>query len=204
MIKALLLLSLFCVDNNIYIVTDDSEKSKIIKTEMNRNWVQKDVKKEELYELENIQCTLYNKVFIIDRYDYKACEKHRVPGFKTYPKIRIGDYTEFNDIDNRAFKASSTLIRTIYAIKINSDIDLTSYTEKVRGLKRDAINVYFQEVLEWGQKNKIDEINNLYYFEESDDALNDVITKYATKKDFPTYKPPKLPESPIIKFPWEQ
>lgn len=43
MIKILLLLSLFCVDNNIYIVTDDSEKSKIINVEMNRNWVKKDV-----------------------------------------------------------------------------------------------------------------------------------------------------------------
>ena len=89
-------------------------------------------------------------------------------------------------------------------------MDENDWIIKCKELTQKAKYQYVQDIIVWGQINSITEINSIYFFEEGyieedlDRQFNDVIKLHSNKKDFPVFKKPKLPENPILKFPWEQ
>lgn len=201
----LIFLSVFCSDNTIYIAIDDSMPSRIVKSEMNRNWIKNDNVSEVTVELAEMRCLIVDKVKLVYFYDYKECNKHRVPRLKEYPMYRVGEYGEFTSFDKRSFNASGSAMQTIYAIKINSDIDMNDYKLKCEELIKNANYNFMSAILQWGIENSIDDVNAIYTIDDGDINSNiDVfIKKYSHRKDFPKFKQPEIPKNPLIKFPWE-
>jgi hypothetical protein len=200
-----LFICLFCSDKDIYIVVDNSTQSKIIKSELSRDWTAgNSVNISDIaYKIEDKKCLFSESLILVDRDNIKLCREHGVLPLSRYPQFRVGRYSEFNEFDNRSFLASGSAVMTILAIKHNADVDMWDYNKKCEQLSREAKYTYINDILIWGQTNAADDINRVYFFSHNDD-FDDIIDKYKAYKDFPTLKKPILPKSPIEKFPWEK
>ena len=108
MMLSIILLVAICADDKLYVATDNGRNSKCLISDLNRNWLDKSRGEptELSYELLDISCRLSQNIVLIDNYDFKGCDKHRVPRFSSYPRYRIGEYREFVEFDHRAFSSA--------------------------------------------------------------------------------------------------
>ncbi len=203
---ALLLLSLlFSMDDTIYIATDNSTESKIVISELKRDWA-KDSKEPILLEMQEKKDYLSSRTIVVDRLDFKANSQYMISQQVTYPCYRIGHYSKFQTFDSRAFAASGTFTTTMYALHNNMYADVKDWQYKCYILERDALHSYLEKIISWGANNSKTDINEVYFFEEGyhEAAFGDVIAKYSKERGFPVKSNPILPPHPIKKFPWEK
>ena len=207
MMLSIILLVAICADDKLYVVTDNGRNSKCLISDLNRNWLDKSRGEptELSYELLDISCRLSQNIVLIDNYDFKWCDKHRVPRFSSYPRYRIGEYREFVEFDHRAFSSAGYPTMTTFAIINNHNANEYEWKKRCDEIDRDDARRYLGELLIWGDKNKIPEIQSITSHFEDDETLiiESVKEQYSGRKSFPAYRRTKHPDSPFVRFPYK-
>jgi len=204
---SIILFIAICADDKLYVVTDNGRNSKCLTSDLNRNWLDRSrgEPSDLSYELVDTQCRLSQNLILIDNYDFKQCEKNRVPRFNSYPRYRIGEYREFVEFDYRAFSSAGYPTMTAFAIINNHNANEYEWKNRCDEVDRDDARRYLGELLIWGDKNSIPEVQGITSHFEDDAVLivEAIKQQYSTHKSFPVYRKTKYPDSPFIKFPYK-
>lgn len=194
----------------VYIILDDSNNSKFLKSELTRTW-NKGIVSDVAMEMSKIQQSLASKIILIDRYDINNLKYRNLKC--GYPCYAYGDYefpTKFPDL---MFNEVSYPLRSTDTIIHNIFVDDLEWRVECETRKDMAVWKYKNECLKWVMDNFSVEFNReleKYAPGDEDDFPCDPLaadraTEYFRDYDgFPRFEPPEMPPSPYKRFPWEE
>lgn len=199
-------------NSKLYIVYDDSDKSKMLKSELTRNWLIRG-ESDSAIEMNKIQKKVSEKIVLIDRYGDDLRYRNLKCGYPCYIYSEYGKAEPFPEL---TFNEVSYPLRSTNAIISQIYTDLSAWKRKCEQIKYRHDSNYELECIAWCMKanpKEYEKITTVYYAAPEFAGLGeeyytlpfDVILKNFEKYEgFPKKKPVVLPEKPILKFPWEE
>lgn len=196
------------LNRTLYIVYDDSNESRFLKSELTRNWLSKG-ESEVTLEMNNIQQELAEKIILIYRYDLQNTRYRNIS--VGYPCYFYGEYGTPEKFPTETFNEVSYPLRTTQAIYSEFTTDLSSWKEELKHREEMAIWNHFVEVNAFIRDNFPTEYEKS--FESSDPEIENwipwierykiLILKFDTYDGFPQKDKVIPPDNPLINKPWE-
>lgn len=190
----------------LYIVYDDSNESKFLYSELTRDWLSKGVNQASL-DMNNIQASLRTEIELIYRYEN---QKYRFISVG-YPCYFYGEYGTPERFPSQGFNEVSYPLRTTQSILSEYTTDLNKWKSECENIRElDEWNHYLA-LKEYLKKNLPDEANPIINCNDPEldcwipwmDIYAQLVERFGYYDGIPQFIESELPESPVIKRPWE-